>query len=461
MQYDVIVIGGGPGGYVAAIRAAHLGGKVVIIEQAKLGGVCLNSGCIPTKALVTCAEKWRDLQSLANFGIKADSLSLDYIAVSARKTAVVNQMRTGVEQLIKNNDITVINGQAVLEASGKVLVSTPTDKLLLEGRSIIIATGSSPNDLPVPGADLPSVMNSDQLLDVEQLPNSMAVIGAGAVGIEFAALYQAFGVKVTVVEMLPTILPNLDSDIIKRAGLALRKQGVSMITGAKVGAIEQDEQRLSITVDTGKGTQQLVVEKVLLANGRKPNTLGLGLETVGVACNRQGIMVNERMETKVAGIYAVGDVTGRFMWAHAASAAGIVAAENAMGGNSVFDCQAVPGAIFITPEIATVGLTEQQAGSNARVSRFNFGANGKAVAMGYTDGLVKVIAAPEDGRILGMHIIGPHASDLIMEGALAINNGLTAADIARTIHPHPTLTEVVMEAAHGISGQMIHQARIR
>ncbi|MBP2635199.1 MAG: dihydrolipoamide dehydrogenase [Firmicutes bacterium] len=460
MSHDVIVVGGGPGGYVAAIRAAQLGGKVAIIEQNELGGVCLNQGCIPTKTLLTCAEKWRDLQNCANYGLKAENIYLDYSQVLARKSKVVLQLRSGVEQLIKSNGIEVLYGQARLQADGSLLVTGEANEVRVEGRAVIMATGSSPADLTIPGGELPAVINSDQLLALSQLPRSLAVIGAGAVGIEFASIFQAFGVQVTVIEMLPTILPNLDSDIIKRAGLALRKQGLSIMTNAKVTNIQQNEQGLKLTVDNGKELTELVVEKVLKATGRCPNIAQLGLEAAGVTCDRQGIPVNGRMETNVPGLYAVGDVTGRFMWAHAASSAGMIAAENAMGGNAVFDDRAVPGSIFITPEIAGVGLTEQEAGPNICVSRFNFAANGKAVSMGNSDGLVKIIADAEDHRVLGMHIVGPHASDLILEGGLAIRNRLTANDIARTIHPHPTLSEAVMEAAQGIGSTSIHQVRV-
>ncbi len=461
MKYDVIIIGGGPGGYVAAIRAAQLGGKVVIIEQDKLGGVCLNKGCIPTKTLLTCAEKWRELQNCAYYGLKAENISIDYSRVSERKSSVVAQFRDGVEQLIKGYGIEVVYGQAFLQADRSILVTREFDQLRIEGCAIILATGSSPANLPIPGGDLPGVIDSDQLLAMTQLPRSMAVIGAGAVGVEFASVFHTFGVQVTLIEMRPTILPNLDSDIIKRIGLALRKQGLPIITNARVTNIHKGGEGLILSIETDRGTSELAVEKALVAIGRSPNTSKLGLEDAGVNYDQQGISVNEQMETNIPGIYAVGDVTGRFMWAHAASAAGLVAAENAMGGKSVFNYRAIPGCIFITPEIAFVGLTEQEAGANIKVSRFNFAANGKAVSMGYSDGMVKVIADANTNKILGMHIIGPHASDLILEGAIAIQNQLTASDIAHTIHPHPTLSEAVMEAASGIEGQAIHQMRIK
>ena len=461
MSYDVIVIGAGPGGYVAAIRAAQLGGRVLLVEKDQLGGVCLNWGCIPTKTLLKSADKWRELQHCEEFGLKAADISFDFAAIAARRDAVIAQLRGGVEQLVKSNDIEIKRGTARLLGGGRVAVAAGGGTEEVTAKAIILATGSSPAALPIPGGDLPGVINSNHLLAMNHVPASMLVIGAGAVGIEFAAIYQAFGCEVTVVEMLPTILPNQDVDIVKRAGLMLRKQGLKMLAGARVNSIVAEGGLLSVTVDTGKGIQEIKVENVLVAAGRRANVAGLGLEEAGVAVERTGVTVNERLETNVPGVYAIGDVTGRTMLAHAASVAGIAAAENAMGGDSLMDFDTVPGGIFTTPEIAMVGLTEQEAGPNVRIGRFNFAANGKAVSMGETDGLVKIIADAATDKVLGMHIMGPHASDLIMEGALAIKNGLTATQIAHTIHPHPTLCETVLEAAHGVNGEIIHQAKMK
>ncbi|CQR72287.1 Dihydrolipoyl dehydrogenase [Sporomusa ovata DSM 2662] len=464
MIYDAAVIGGGPGGYVAAIRAAQLGGKVLLVEKEAIGGVCLNRGCIPTKTLLKSAEKWEDLKRSSEFGLQAEGIGFDFGVVMARKNAVVTQLRSGIEQLVKSNDIDVVRGVAVLTGANRLEVATPDSGKIesFEARKIIIATGSVPSSIPVPGRDLPAVITSDELLALTEVPKSMLVIGAGVVGIEFSAIMRSFGCEVTVVEMLPNILPNVDSDLVKRMGLILRKLGIKMLVGARVTAIEAADNGVIVTVDTGKDRQQLHVEKVLVATGRRPMLEDLGLEATGVTYDRSGITVNERMETSIADIYAIGDVTGRNMLAHVASTAGIVAAENAMGLSSLMDYGAVPACIFTTPEIATVGLTEQDALAarlNVKVSKFNFAANGKAVSMGETDGLVKIVADANNGKVLGMHILGPHASDLIMEGTLAIRNNLTARDIANTIHPHPTLSETVMESAHGIDGDIIHQIR--
>lgn len=464
MNYDVAVIGGGPGGYVAAIRAAQLGGRVVLVEKEKLGGVCLNRGCIPTKTLLKSAEKWEELSRCSEFGLRADNIGFDYAAVIERKDKIVMGLRDGIEQLVKGNGITVIRGIAVLAGPQQLEVRTAEGQEKLTAEKIIIATGSVPSTIPVPGQDLPEVISSDQLLALTTVPKSLVVIGAGVVGIEFSAIMKAFGCEITVVEMLPTLLPMADSDVVKRMGLILRKQGIKTLAGAKVTAIEPTAGGVVVTVDTGKGMQQLSAEKVLVATGRRPVTERLGLGSVGVISDRAGIKVNEYMETNIPGIYAIGDVTGRSMLAHTASAAGIVAAENAMGLRSAMDYSAIPSCIFTTPEIAMVGLTEEQARAqnmDYKASKFNFAANGKAVTMGETEGLVKIIAEAASGKVLGMHILGPHASDLIMEGALAIRNGLTAKDIAHTIHPHPSLSETVMESAHGIFGDIIHQVKIR
>lgn len=464
MEYDVAVIGGGPGGYVAAIRAAQLGAKVLLVEKDKLGGVCLNRGCIPTKTLLKSAEKWQDIKHCSDFGLQAGNIGFDFAAVMARKDQVVSQLQAGVAQLVKSNDIETVYGQAVLDGKNTIKVTKGGETITYQARKIILATGSTPFRLPVPGGDLPGVIDSDRLLALTSVPRSMVVIGAGAVGIEFAAIFQAFGCEVTVVEMLPAILPNIDIDLVKRMGLLLRKQGIKMLAGTKVTAIRAEAEGLIVSVENDKGTQELQAEKVLVATGRQPAVEGLGLESASVGYSRKGITVNTNMETTTEGVYAVGDLTGGLMWAHTASAAGIVAAENALGGQVVMDYAAVPGCIFTSPEIAVVGFTEQEArtaGREIKVSRFNFAANGKAVSMGEADGLVKIVADAASGKLLGMHILGPHASDLIMEGAIAMKNGLTARDIAHTIHPHPSLSETVMESAHGIDGEIIHQVRIK
>jgi dihydrolipoamide dehydrogenase len=464
-MYDVAVIGGGPGGYVAAIRAAQLNGKVAIVEKENLGGVCLNRGCIPTKTLLKSAEKWQELQHCADFGLRADNIGFDFSRVMERKNRVVGQLQKGIIQLLESNGIDIFYGIGTLMGNGKIDVQEHEGaNVVIEARNIIIATGSIPAQLSIPGTELPGVLDSDGVLALTEVPHSMLVIGSGAVGIEFAVIYQAFGCDVTVVEMLPAILPKVDGDLVKRMGLILRKQGLKILTGTKTLRMEKVRGGISVLLDNGKNMQELVVEKVLVAVGRRPVLQELGLEQAGVVYNAQGIPVNMRMETNVPGIYAVGDVTGQYKWAHVAYAEGLAAAENAMGGNAAMDYLAVPGCIFTTPEIAMAGLSEEEAKEQRReirVGKCNFAANGKAVSMGDTEGLVKVIADAGSGRIIGMHILGPHASDLIMEGAIAIRNGLKAQNLAHAIHPHPSLSETVMEAVHDICGAMIHQVKMR
>jgi dihydrolipoamide dehydrogenase len=464
MSVQVAVVGGGPGGYTAAIRAAQLGAKVLLVEQEQLGGVCLNRGCIPTKTLLKSAEKWRELQNCAAFGLKAEGIGFDFSAVAARKNAVVAQLQSGIVKLVNSHAIEVVYGTAKLQGPQQLTVSNAAGSQNFRTDKIILATGSAPVKLPVPGGDLPAVLDSDGLLNLTEIPQSMIVVGAGAVGIEFAAIFQAFGCQVTVVEMLPALLPTIDSDLVKRVAMNLRKRGIKILTGTTVKAISQGRDGLSVEVENKQGvTTLLAAEKVLAATGRRAVVEGLGLAESNVKYTRQGISANEKLETNLASVYAIGDVTGEYMWAHAAAAEGVIAAENALGGNVAMNYQAVPGCVFITPEIAVVGLTEQEAVNQNRsvvVSCVNFAGNGKALSMGEAEGLVKVIADSATYKVLGMHIFGPHASDLIMEGVLAIRHGLTAVDLGTTIHPHPTLAETTLECSTGIYGDMIHQLKL-
>ncbi len=464
-MYDVAVIGGGPGGYYAAVRAKQLGAKVVVIEKDKIGGVCLNRGCIPTKTLLNSAQKWEQVRACADYGIIAENLQLDYKKVFGRKGQVVAQLRTGMTQVLKSYEIDYIEGQAVLQQPGVIhIVAAGAEVKTIQTKKTIIATGSEPLSFTFPGSQLPGVINSDELLNLEDKPDSMLVIGAGAVGVEFAAIYRSFGCDVTLVEMFPTILPNMDSDIVKRMALLLKKSGIKILTNTKVNAIKESAAGLEVIAETNGENQTVGVKSVLIAAGRRPVVEKMGLEQAGIAYNSKGIIVNEQMETNVPGIYAIGDVTGQYMWAHVASAEGIIAAENAMGNQLKMNYTAVPGCIFTTPEIATVGLTEEQARTMGRpivVSKSNFASNGKAVSMGETDGFVKVIADAETNLTLGMHILGPHASDMIMEGTIAIRNGMSTEMIAQTIHPHPTLTETVHEAFNGVTGININQLKMK
>jgi len=466
MEYQLCVIGAGTGGYVAAIKAAQLGAKVILIEKDNLGGVCMNKGCIPTKTLLKSAEKWQDLQKLEEFGIFVEGMAYDWQKVMERKNNVVYQMRKGLEQLIKLNKIELVVGKATFVDKNTVHLVTdnPDDERDIVAKKIIIATGSEPSRPPIPGADLLGVITSDEVLKLDEIPGSMIIIGAGAVGVEFAGIYAGFGCMTTVVEMAPTILPLCDVDMQKRMGLVLRKQHIAIKTGATVKSITRGVEGLAVTIESKGKEEVLEAEKVLLAAGRRPIFVAEELDRIGVSHTKKGITVNEKMETSIPGIYAVGDVTGMSMFAHSASHQGLIAAVNAFEGEAVMHYEAIPSCIFTQPEIAQVGMTEQECKETGRqvvISKFNFMANGKAVSMGETEGLVKLIADEKTHKIVGCHIMGAHASDLIMEGLIAIQQGLTAENLADCIHPHPTLSEAVGEAAMGLFGNMIHQVSMR
>ncbi len=463
MEYDVAVIGGGPGGYVAAIRAAQLGAKTVLIEEGDLGGTCLNRGCVPTKALLDSAAKWRDLKNCAEFGLSAGGISYDFSAVMRRKQKVVNQLRAGIASLVKSNGIQLLKGRARLAGDKKIKISTATGLEEVTAANIIIATGSKPAKPPIPGSELPGVVDSDGLLHMEKMPASVVIVGGGVVGLEFAVFLQSFGCQVTVVELLSSILPGVDRDIVNRLGASLKKQGIKLLISAKVKEFRPNGSGVEILLEDAREEQVLAAEKVLMATGRIPVLEDLGLAEAGVTFGKKGIEVDRRMQTNISGIYAVGDVTGRLQLAHAASGAGMVAAENACGKEAVMDFDNIPACIFTAPEVACVGLTEQQAveaGLPVAVSRMNFAGNCKAVSLGETEGFVKMVVHKDNGVVLGLHIMGPHASDLIMEGTVAVVHKLTAGELAHTIHPHPTLSEAVMECAHGVFGNPIHQVKI-
>jgi dihydrolipoamide dehydrogenase len=460
-KYHVAVIGGGPGGYVAALRAAQLGLNVVLVEKDSMGGTCLNRGCIPTKALVKSAELWREMNHAETFGLSAQGLSFDYTQVMARKNQVVATLVGGIDQLMKSKKITVVRGFAELSQPGKVTVNLPgEEKLEILADNVIIATGSEPSRPPIPGRDLPGVVTSDEALEDGKFPARVVVIGGGVIGMEFASIYASFGAKVTVVEMLPAILPNVDEELPKRAAPTFKKLGMEIVTKATVKEIKRQGEELQVVIEDAKGVREVVCDQVLLSAGRRPVLSGIDIEKLNLRVEKGALVVNTKLETGVPGVYAIGDAVGGIMLAHVASAEGIVAAENCAGLDNSIDYRVVPNCIFTYPEIAGVGITEQEAkaqGLVVKVSKFPFTGNGKALAIGENLGTVKLISK-EDGILVGAHILGPHASDLIHELALAIKKGLTGEDIAHTIHAHPTLSEAVMEAAHGLIGKPLHLA---
>lgn len=430
-SYDVIVIGAGPGGYVTAAAAVAMGKKTMIAERDKLGGTCLNRGCIPTKALSRSAEVALLMRRAAEFGVRAADISVDYAVAAARKDTVVDTLRQGVEIELQGADI--VYGEAAFVGENVVEINDE----LYTAPQIIIATGSRSATLNIPGAKL--CVDSDRLLSLTNLPESMAIIGGGVIGMEFASILQAFGVEVTVIEYCKEILPGFDSDVAKRLRMSLKRRGVTIVTSAQVTAIDEDGTVRYLQKDKEKSVK---AEMVLMAVGRRP-VLPRGLDLIGVEQERGAIVVDHKMATNVKGVYAVGDVNGKCMLAHVASAQG----EVALGLNR--NLAVVPSAVFTVPECAAVGFSEdkcQELGIEYLKGEMIFRANGKAVAMGEPDGMVKVLVDAATHKILGGHICGEHASDLIQEIALAMSAGVTADGLSATIHSHPSLSEIVYSA---------------
>lgn len=460
-DFDLLIIGGGPGGYVAAIRAAQLNAKVCLVERQSIGGACLNTGCIPTKALYRSAEVYRLAKNSEEFGIVQNEPRVDWKMVQDRKNGIVSRLVGGIDQLMKANGITIIKGEAELTGANSVSVKkADAETETLSADHIIVATGSTASALPIEGAGLAGVLDSTALLDIDHIPQKLAVIGGGVIGMEFAAIFNAFGSEVTVVEFLPEILAQVDSDLRKRLMPMLKKKGIDVLTSSKVMKIERKGHRLALAVSTKNGDVTIEADRVLAAVGRQPAVEGLGLENAGVVYDRKGIQTNRFGQTNIPNIYAIGDVTGGVMLAHAASHQGIIAVEHMMGLEPKHSVEAVPGCVFTFPELAFAGATEDEArakGIACKVGKFLFGANGKALTLGEGEGLVKVVS-DENDVLIGIHILGPHASDLVHEGALAINMKLSAEEIAGTIHAHPTLSESFAEAALDLKGAALHSA---
>ncbi len=465
-MFDIVVIGGGPGGYVAAIKGAQLGAKVALVEDRRVGGCCLNRGCIPTKALVRTAEIYLDMKRGPEFGLNPGDVRVDWGTVIARKDKVVHQLTSGVELLLKANGVALYDGRGNIPKPGVVEVALKDGgREVLETKSIIIATGSLEQSPPIPEEQVRAhTVTSEEALDFDHVPESLLVIGGGVLGIEFACIYNAFGSKVVAVKRGPGILPPIDEELQTRMIPVLKRAGISINHGIFIKEItETDAGKKRLLADTKDGGQaEFVAEKVLLALGRVPNFGGIDLDALGVQYDKRGIKTDARMQTNVPGIYAIGDVVGRFWLAPVASAEGVVAVENITGHPAEIDYSIIPSCVFSIPEVASVGLREKEArdkGLDIKVSKFPFTANGRALAMGEAEGVVKVVAQASDGKLLGVHILGPRATDLIHEGSIALKLGAKAADIADIlVHAHPTLSEAFMEACEGISGGSIHIA---
>jgi len=461
IEKDILIIGGGPGGYVAAIRAAQLGGKVTLIEKDEVGGTCLHRGCIPTKALLRGVELLTSLEECQNFGISTGEVTVDFAKLLARKERAVKTLVAGVSGLMKSNGIEVIKGRAKLASPWKVEVfGQEPQPITFQATKIILAPGSVSAELPLAGGQDPSILDSDKILQLRQVPDSLVVIGAGAIGLEFAILFAALGTKVTILEMLPQILPAEDLEVASALDRSLKRFKIQTFTGCQVLEVtEGAEGKRKVLASTGEKERAFEAQYVLVAVGRKPNVEGMGLKEAGIRFNQKGVEVNEKMETNIPRVYAIGDVTGKCLFAHFASAQGGVAAENALGHEARMDSRVVPRCVYTLPEVASVGLTEKQAkeaGYEIKVGKFPFAANGKATILGEREGFVKIIAEAKYDEILGVHILGPHATDLIGEAVLAMRLEATIPDLGQAIHPHPTLTEALMEAAFDVHGRAIH-----
>ncbi len=467
--YDLVVIGSGPGGYTAAIRAAQLGAKVAVIEKEHLGGTCTNKGCIPTKALVAAVETLKTIERASDFGIKVGSTEVNFPALQRHKNRTVERLRKGIEWLFKSYDIDLIKGTGKFTRQGSsgalcVEITGDAEHSALEAKRVIIATGSAP--APVPGANIDGekIMTSDHILELSEIPPSLLVVGAGAIGLEFASIFNALGSKVTLVEMMPQIAPGEDEEIAELLRRSLVNKGIEIKTGVQAEGFRIRPEGVEVKLTGGKTepASAPVFSTVLIAVGRKPYISELGLEKLGVETDGQQIKVNRRMETSRPGVYAIGDVVGGTLLAHVAAAEGIVAAENALGKTSETDYRVIPNCIYTCPEMASVGLTEakaKQTGYKVKVGRFPFSVNGKALAWDEPKGLVKVVADEDTGEVLGVHTIGPQVTELIGQAAVALKLEATVEEFDRISWAHPTLSEAIMEAALDVRREAIDLPR--
>ncbi len=458
MKADLCIIGGGPGGYVAAIRAAQMGKTVCLVEKDEVGGTCLNRGCIPTKALTSTAELLARIKRAGSFGIKVDNVEVDFPGMMKRKDQTVARLVKGIHFLLQKNKVQLLSGVGKIKGPGHVEVAL-ADGTIQEVRAedVIIATGAEPVVFPAFGYDGELVITSDEALQLDAIPEHIIIVGGGVIGCEFASIFATLGSQVTIVEMLPRLLPMADEEISKQLTQSLRRLRVQMHTGVKVARVDKSG-GLKVILDTG---EELQGDKMLVSVGRRVNTEGLGLELVGINTNaKREIVVDAKMATNAPGFWAIGDVTDcPLKLAHVASFQGLVAVSNIVGETCTMDYSAVPNCVFTQPEVAWVGLSESEAaaqGYEVQVGKFPFLASGKALAMGENEGMVKIIADKEGGDLLGVHIIGPHASDLIAEPTLAMSIGLSLEEFVTAVRAHPTLPEAVMEAAEAALGRPIH-----
>jgi len=460
----IAVIGGGPGGYTAAIRAAQLNAEVTLIEKEHVGGTCLNKGCIPTKVLLHAVGEFENVnKNLKDYGIKIYGAELDWTQLQKRKTIIVRKLVAGVDGLLKNNKITKITGEGSFINKSQIKVKGDGEtETIVDFDYAIIATGSEPVVIPIPGVDLTGVITSDEALSLSEIPKSMVVIGGGVIGSEFAEVFSSVGCKVTIIEMLPNIIANMDKDIVSTLKEKFEKNGIEIHTDTKVVSIEETNEGLKVNTESAGKEQSFTAEKVLLSIGRKPVTGNLELDNAGIETNRGAVVVNKSMQTNVPNIYAIGDATAGVMLAHAASAEGIVAVESIMNKKLNIDFNTIPYCVYTKPELAGVGLTEEQAkekGYDVKVGIFPLYINGKAMIQGEQEGLVKYVIDGATKEVLGLHMSGPSGTELIVEGALAVRLEATIDEITSTIHAHPTVAESLHEAAHAVYNNAIHMPK--
>lgn len=455
-MYDVAILGAGPGGYVAALRAAMRGAKVCIIEEKYLGGTCLNVGCIPTKAMLHASDIFHQTLNAKEFGINVAAPKVDDAAFMQRVSKVVKNLTSGVRFLLKKRSVEVVNGKGKLTGKDTITVKTKDGTQEIKAKSIIIATGSraaKPAFLPW---DSDRLMTTDEATTSDSLPKSILILGGGVIGCEFATVYSELGIETTLVEMLDSLVGNLDADISKSVTKSLKKRGVNILTSTKLVSVEPQADKVTAKLEDGS---EVTAEKILVAIGRKPNIENIGMKELNIELDNGIIKVDQRCRTNIDNIYAIGDVAETMQYAHLASRMGIIAADNITGKDSSDDRDIVPTGIYTHPEAASVGLSEIQAKEkcpNVKISKFPYTASGIAQAYGKTEGMVKLMADPQLGEILGAVVIGQHATDIIQEITLAMKNELTVEEIANTIHPHPTFTEAVGEAAEGWEGLPLH-----
>jgi len=460
MALDLIVIGSGPGGYVAAIRGAQLGMKVGIVEKAELGGVCLNWGCIPTKALLKSAQVFSYINHAEDYGIKVKDAEADFGAVVKRSRDVANGMSKGIQFLMKKNKIEVHQGFGKLVGKGKVEVDNDGKKTTLEAKNIILATGARERELPSLKIDKKKIIGYHEAMVLPKLPKSLVVVGSGAIGSEFAYFYNAMGTDVTLVEYMPNIVPNEDEDVSKALAKEFKKQGINVMTNASVEKVDTKGKNCKVSIKTAKGTEEMEAEIVLSAVGIQTNLEGIGLETMGIKTEKGKVVVDDYYQTNVPGVYAIGDIVDGPALAHVASAEGIICVEKMAGENpEPLDYNNIPGCTYCAPEIASVGYTEakaKEAGYDIKVGKFPFSASGKASAAGAKEGFVKVIFDAKYGEFLGAHMIGMNVTEMIAEVVAARKLETTGHEIIKTVHPHPTMSEAVMEAAAAAYDEVIH-----